>query len=326
MTMASVVLGVPLRIGVSQHSLDPHIFVATAAAIVNVKGVGRQYFFGGAARASEVESTTAAAFEVVERLYATRWFCDAERLRVGFDSFCLGTGLLGRRYSANEVLVRERNTVTASGLSVHVSREKAVTHATLELLERHMLCRIWYENAPMLRLDVAETVGSGYTLELFGVSTVIPFVIAVLTHQTKHCFVSGSSVSLDINAAKVKARNEALQLFHSATRSATGSSFGNPVESSQRVRTLLDERAAVYKEHFFSRDIARAVAPGAPKSTQTVREIIASCEQSDGDFSVIPIKRFESNHELVRVVNGRLLNKVDCRVAYGEKFPEDPFC
>lgn len=253
-------LKIPIKTLVNQSVHTSGFFLAKSGVCfkdfneqnVRVSGFGFNQDKNNAIKSSQ--------YETLEHLYALYSFqktalCCEDNL----------TGLLWqnqdekRVFTLPEILIgpypyEVSKSADANGLGCHPSYNLAVDHSILELVERHLLSLIWYDNELIkeiktneLKPDCTLTIRH-YTL----LNRQVPFVITILSELEKGFWILGSALRVSFAEAIKHSTNEALMLLE-------GSGIENGLtysdDAKMRLNLLKNKEMSLFRSEFFSKKI-----------------------------------------------------------------------
>ncbi|MFN7094686.1 MAG: YcaO-like family protein, partial [Burkholderiales bacterium] len=178
------------------------------------------FFLGGAFSTNQEQVMLVAKAEVLERLLAT-YDLNSKRIDKSplYESWLWPEKCFDRMVHASHVILGDMPAFKAfhpdaSGLGYHSNREQAVKHAIYEILERHILCLIWYGNLPLFHVDTT-WLSNEFTCDFYtpAFADFIPFILTVIKSKKETVFMCGSALSDHFNKAKEKSFYEAAMLL-----------------------------------------------------------------------------------------------------------------
>ena len=279
--------------------------------------------FWGFSYGSSRISRTRAAYEVYERLFAYRSFR---------RSYLPGDQLLPkcftfeseptRRIPSKYLFVRESSDHSAAnGGGAHTSLRAAIEHGLDEVVERHLLCRWWYESAFQLQAIGPRTeLQPGVYMSSWTVSGGRhPFCVAVIFDDAETVFVTGSKVASTLNKARIGAEREAFMLWDSLPR--------EPAPDIRSRITSLRGMLAEKRIAHFRASLDEGQIPAARRSQQhSHAQRVAACGMSlkGAKYAILAdLPRIK----VVKVHCPGWLTKAIARTKYEHsEIPPDPFC
>lgn len=319
------VFGIPVQFTASRFDLAPDHWLISGRAVVKTARQTTEVFSGSAAGRSSAECMRRAGAEILERMYATPQFCTPPA--DGFELRSLNGTPTGRTAAPSEVLIRLQGgsgaspRVSASGLAIHPSLRRAVSHAVREILERHLLCDWWYRRRRLSRV-ATERLDGEFDLHLCTTAEASGFALAVVTGRTNPVFFCGSAVKRSLQQALDSARLEALALLTNLPHlSHVEERERFPGDSAPRLKSLVGDNAQRKIRHF-----ENSVAQGKrlARDHVSLRDSLAACGVSPHNVSFTEVNRI-GNLVLVRAFVEGLLTKNSCRKSFTDVEP-DPFC
>lgn len=211
---------------------------------VSVPGSRTVGFYGFSFGASKT-ARERSLYEVYERLFSYRPFRKVFFDRVRPDCFALHSHAKSDRIPDRFLFLDGKDHGAGSGSAAHTTLTAALHHGVNEIVERDILCRLWYERAFGLQ---AVTRPKKLTDDLCISSWTIaggkiPFCLSVVTDKDETVFVTGSKTSTSLNKARIGAEREAFLLYDSLPAES------DP-RSSWRVKSLRGPLAAERIRHF----------------------------------------------------------------------------
>lgn len=321
---------VPVLSQYYQHPLDQDLFFAESLVSFVDKSGEKSSFYGASSNKDYLSAIRVSCYEIFERMLASRAFYSDDEIAQGFSSYYLFSNQpTSKIIPAENVLIRGQSDklnkiISASGLGFNSSITHAISHATLELLERHILCKIWYDNWHVHEIDSPEQLPEQYKISFFTVDLGIPFVMALITCENNPIFFTGSSLSNNFYLAKLKARSEALHLLTNLLFGKLESQFGNPTESINIIKTLVGEDA-VKRLNFFNNKINKKLL-SLDSSNISLLQICKNILLDPEKIEVIELKRWK-DFRLVRVYTDEAWTKNKLRYTFMKSnHVPDPFC
>jgi YcaO cyclodehydratase, ATP-ad Mg2+-binding len=257
---------------------------------------------------------TRATYEVYERLFAFRPFRRAYLPRVIPECFTLVGGKPTRRIASKHLFILEPGEMSAgSGVGAHTSLRAAIDHGFEEVVERHLLCRWWYEAA-------FRQVEPGVHLSSWTVSGGrIPFCVAVVTDVEETVFVTGSKVSATLAKARIGAEREAFMLYDSLPRDLS-------VKLPWRIASLRGPLGKKRIAHFRRSIDASQPGPARGSGPYSHGELATACDRSlrGARYAVLAdLARIK----VVKVHCPGWMTKSSARAKHERSaVPPDPFC
>jgi hypothetical protein len=328
----------PVTVVTNPLTIAPHLHLGKAG--VRLDDGPRSYFFGGSGIAASAETArTVAVAEVYERVLAHPAL-HRERAAPFALRGVLSGGVVGSAHP-NEVLFQGKHAVDATpdelrrderraprtnGLAYYPELGGAVRHGMLEVLERHLACRAWYEpGTALVRIGEATPLPDGYVLERYTIerAPALPFAVSVVGHAARPAFFCGTALRERLDEAVEKADREALGAldgWFAGPQAATP----NPVTSARFAR-LVGDSAAVLRELWNAK-----VRPGA--DPLDAREVSASLAELCAELCPSPdaaryaiLWRTPHGWAVRAMASGLLEKRAMREAAERSGFPSDPF-
>lgn len=329
--------GIPVHSSSFAHPLDADLVCVDSAVSVQ-DGAGReQVFFGHAAGAGRDEALRRSCCEILERLLASRTVFSDEQLASGWRGRYLFRDGDTAPYTPAQVLVREPAAAhagtSASGLGLGMlsAPDDAIAHASLEIVERHLLVSAWYARMPLTALGEAESLSAGYRLHCYTSMDAVPFVLAVLSAPRQQGFYCGSAVRTSLAEARVHARAEALQLATNflvkgmSAAGRTGNHWrGNVAATIARMASLEGDNAVALHAHLASCVRPAAAAPSVKLGDW--RAIVQAVLPRHQDIAVVQLGRWGAFGAVRVMADGAHTKNAMRRLHAHSGHIDDPFC
>jgi hypothetical protein len=320
---------IPIRFSWFYHPLDPNLIVSDSAASIRDKQSIPHHFFGHAAGYDLQEAIHRSCYEAMERILAFSSSFSERTLQEGFVAKTIFSNeVQEKKFPAELLLVRTDNLLSsASGLSLHSNKSLAIEHAIYELIERDLLCKIWYLNYQLYQLQ-NEQIDNTYFIEYYTVVNIsIPFVLAIVKSKTTPIMYCGSRCSASWELSLKKAREEALLLITNLLCRQKDGREGNRLDTIDRLNTLYGETAAKQEEHLLSK-----LSPTQYNNDlidTNFEQIISEYFKSLNLLYVAELRK-RGNFYLVKAFSDELITKPLVRVMAQNNqtpvVPPDPFC
>lgn len=212
------------------------------------------------------------------------------------------------------------NDIDATGLSFH-TKENAEKHAIKEIIERHWLSKVWYENEGLILIEHIHY--QDYELMILALDKYdIPFTIAAIINKGKKILFCGSSLKSNYLDSKNHSTNEAYMLYEGYLEQDPYSPNIAVTKSQKRIatlnRTIFDSQLAHLKSMIKSPD-NQIVSDNEYDLTH----IINISTLNIYDFYIIDFYKFQ-NQRVVRVINNNTLSLKILRDKR-KSFLQDPF-
>jgi hypothetical protein len=304
---------IPIRFSWFHHPLDPNLIVSDSAASIRDKQSIPHNFFGHAAGYDLQEVIHRSCYEAMERMLA---FSPSFSERTIQDGFLAKTifwnEIQEKKIPAELLLVRTESSLSsASGLGLHSDKNLAIEHAIYELIERDILCRIWYLDYQLYKIK-NEPIDDIYFIEYYTVVNIsIPFVLAIVKSKTNPIMYCGSRCSASWGISLEKAREEALLL----------------ITTINRLNTLYGETAAKQEEHLLSK--LSTSQNNTDLINTNFKQIISTYLKNLNHLYVAELRQWGTFY-LVKAFSDELLTKPLVRKMVQNNtipsVPPDPFC
>ncbi|MDR3503880.1 MAG: YcaO-like family protein [Legionella sp.] len=320
---------IPIRFSWFYHPLDPNLIVSDSAASIRDKHSISHNFYGHAAGYDLQEVIDRSCYEAMERMLA---------FGPSFSERTIQDGFLAKTIFSNEVqekkipaeflLVRTENSLSsASGLSFHSDKNLAIEHAIYELIERDILCKIWYLDYQLYKIK-NEPIDDSYFIEYYAVAnSSIPFVLAIVKSKINPIMYCGSRCSASWEISLKKAREEALLLITNLLCRQKEGREGNRLDTINRLDTLYGETAAKQEEHLLSK--ISASQNNTYLIDTSFKQVISKYLKDLNHLYIAELRRW-GNFYLVKAFTDELLTKPLVREMVQKNkipaVPPDPFC
>ena len=251
------ICGIPAKIAARTLIPDSRYWLVKAGITVTGWQSQAQFLGGYSVDKNLNTATLRAKNELAERALAINPIsCENDSLELlNFHEKSIGESV-----SSKEALIGrfDGQIRDASGLSFHRNFFQAATHAACELIERHLLCSIWYGNRTKLRpLNVDFQIPEGIEEQHFTIygQKDLPFTLSIITKPHERILTIGSAVKRSQKLSLAHSRKEALMLLDDLLTQGKGIVNGFTEKSSQRLNSL---RGSAYQEriNFLSSKIA----------------------------------------------------------------------
>jgi len=320
---------IPLRFSWFRHPFDSDLIISDSASSIRDKQGVSHHFFGHAAGHDLQEVINRSCYEVLERMLSFAPSYPTSKLQEGFLAKTIFAEVTHEKLiPAESVLVRtESNLASASGLSLHINLDFAIQHAIYELIERDLLCRLWYLDCKLYQIKI-EPLNDEYFIEYYAVlNGSIPFVLAVVKSKKHPIMYCGSRCSANWEHALQKAKEEALLLVTDMLCRQKKSNVGNRLDTINRLNLLSGEIAAKQEEHLASK---LHPAINNTRLEDTDFESIVSEYFKKPDRLYVAELRTWGNFYLVKALSEEVLTKPLVRLMVENNelptVPPDPFC
>lgn len=320
---------IPIRFSWFHHPLDPNLIVSDSAASIRDKQSISHNFFGHAAGYDLQEVIHRSCYEAMERMLAFSPSFSERMIQDGFlAKTILSNEIQEKKIPAELLLVRTENSLSsASGLSLHSDKNLAIEHAIYELIERDILCRIWYLDYQLYKIK-NEPIDDIYFIEYYAVVNIsIPFVLAIVKSKTNPIMYCGSRCSASWGISMEKAREEALLLITNLLCRQKDGREGNRLDTINRINTLYGETAAKQEEHLLSK--LSTVQNNVELTNTNFKQIISKYLKNLNHLYVADLRQWGSFY-LVKAFSDELLTKPLVREMVQNNIissvPPDPFC
>ena len=321
---------VPVKTIVRKSKISPFYWIAKSA--VQFKNwLGQSVLVHGfSCNSDEAKAIHLSRMEIFERLFAHYDFVKKDILQwVDWPQKDFTGDILPEEVLLGPMPSGPMNSkLDASGLSWHKNVEEAEKHALLEIIERHLLCKWWYGDLKLKKMEETIELSDDLFIEFATVDLLkpIPFVIAVISHRLNYTWLCGSSVRTSFQLAKEKAKNEALMLLDGIL-CGDETNLNPNKETSAILLSLRDPDASQKRRYYYEVNLSGQEYKGEPLPTveMSVDEI---CKWTLGEEAEIKSVVIRDNEEgsLVRVLCSSALKVKEMRkIAKYDKLL-DPFC
>jgi len=283
------------------------------------------YIYGFGFNEISEKAKKASQFEALERLYATRAF---HQNIEHFEGHSLEAPNKNKIFHPSEVLISNLSTFTtksadANGLGCHYNIDQAINHAILELIERHLLAEIWYENGSVFEIKEKALIHQdGWHIRFYtSFSSDVPLAIAVLMNLDENVWVLGSAIRESLLQSIEHATNEAFMLLES-TFLEKGIAYSDDVE--KRLSSLKDKNSSQARKEFFQTKTSMKNKPLDLTKKYSTKEIIRK-SLKDNPIWIVPLFKAISIN-VVRAMCNFAKNPRWFRGLCSELIPSDPFC
>lgn len=267
---------VPVRTVVEESISPTGYFVARSATAFRNQTGKLRVIPGFGFSQNQDDAAVTSRYEVYEHL-AGHYEFQAARGSCSFESRDWPGGHTGPAFSAPDVLLSMdapsahlgRN--DASGLAHHSTYSRAANHAVLELVERHLLCEIWWEGLQVVRCSPTERIDdltSIRTYTVAGARMGLPFALAIVNRTSDALWLCGSAVRATLQEAVAHAREEALMLLDNFARNRNWSH--DQVGEAERLHALKGPLSEQRAAHFSNRVVDGSAGRGRSDSWPAV--------------------------------------------------------
>jgi len=326
--MDNIDTSIPINTIVRQSKVDDRYYVAKSGVnFYNWQGI--KGFFGGFYISENKEiAIKVSKIEVLERLYA---LYDLNKQKLNTDKFIkklswpdlvhIGT-VNPRDVLFGESPFGESNLRDASGLGASKDLISASIHAVFELLERHWLAKIWYEDAFLIQIRPTLEVKENFCLNLYTVDcpNPMPFVVACITSKDSTLFLCGSAVSNKLTDSIHKATMEAYLLLDSFLSGDKGICQSNK----ERLLSLQKKEFSLLRESFVKKKVRHIIdMDNFEMDNMLIQKLTLG---SINNIFICPITE-KADFCVVRAISQEALKLPEVRKRYnGHDIPFDPFC
>lgn len=267
----------------------------------------------------------ASQFEALERLCAARTLHQNKNSFIGYS---LKMPQKNRVFSPSEVLIGSMLTfgeksADANGLGCHPDILQAINHAVLELLERHLLSNIWYENGFVSEIrELAEVREDGWHVRFYtSCDFDLPITIAIVTNAEMSVWALGSALRESFFHSIEHAKNEAFMLLESAFL-IQGTTYSKDVGT--RLSSLKNISYSQTREKFFQSKIKKNKHFDSISRKYSISEMIDKTLGLNPIWIINLFKNVRIN--AVRVICEFAKNPRWLRNSRSKLVPLDPFC
>lgn len=249
-------LKIPIKTILNQSNFTPDFFLAKSGVCFKDHEGNNIRVNGFGFNRDKIKATKSSQFEVLEHLYALYSFQKkALSCKESFTAYSWVNKNENKIFKTSEVLIgpfpyEVDKSADANGLGCHTIYNQAIDHSIFELIERHLLALVWYENELVVEIKNEKNIINNrfnifhYTL----FSKQIPFVITILSDLEKGIWILGSALRHSFAEAMEHSTNEALMLLES-TFTENGNSYSE--DSKKRLKLLRDKEFCLIRNEFF---------------------------------------------------------------------------
>jgi len=316
---------VPLKTIISSSAQSSGHFLAKSGIFVK-SGQHNTYVYGFGFNEVKENAKRASQFEALERLWATYAFHQDKKNFIGYS---LKTPNECRIFSPSQVLIgsvltSEEKSADANGLGCHPAIDQAVNHAVLELIERHLLAEIWYEDGLVFEIKEKALIREdGWQVRFYtSLGIDVPLAIAIVSNTDKSVWVLGSALRESLSQSSEHAKNEAFMLLESAFFE-NGTAYSKDIE--KRLLSLKNKNYSHAREDFFRAKVSNKNKQiDVTSKIYSTREIV---EKVLGDNSIWIVNLFNDVRiSVVRAICDFAKNPRWFRHLQSGFPPLDPFC
>ncbi len=316
--------GVPVHSTWFTHPLDAGLHCVESTVRFTSRGCDEHAYFGHASHQDLEAAVSGSCCEILQKMLASLALFSHKQSAAGLRGRYLFRAGQAGPYFARQLLLGEKEAGAAAvastnGLGLHRNIGMAIEHASLELLEQHILLSMWYSGRPLVRLDETEHLDNGYYIAYYTTDDRLPFVLAVLSSIDQDVFFCGSSLKCDFTEAFAQARGEALQLsakfFVKGLFSPANGNLafhGKVAQTMARVAYLRGASAAAMHAHLASRLVP---ASAEIRKADGFKEILGLAFRRLDDIHYVALGRWQ-DFVLVRVLIDEALTPGQMRHAY----------
>lgn len=219
----------------------------------------------------------------------------------------------------------------ASGLSWHSSIHHAREHSVFEIIERHLLAKIWYQKQKLVPIFRKEWLNAITSIEYYTLknNTLTPFVLAVANHKDNLFWLCGSAVSNSFCHSKEKSREEVLMLLDGILCNDNIKLNPNK-KTAKRLLSLRNPKISINRKTYFNHLVQKNENELHVETNLTAviktDDIILNCFGHNAEIGYVILKN-DNDGCLVRTFCKDAILLGDMRRANQHSFiPEDPFC
>lgn len=308
--------------------------VARTGIFSTMLGDSRKKFFGGfSCKPRAEEAIHVAPYEVAERILATYKFSNPIYRDSKYEIFSLiGDKPMGY-VRPDEVILGPvpynlKNNLDAVGLSFHLEKDMAVKHAIYELIERNILCKIWYEDHPLIKISEHKIQDTCYILSNYTIShnPIVPFVMSVIYEKNYEFLCVGAAVSDSISNATLKSSAEAIMLSHDVILEKSLNNISN-MATKERMLSQANPVLSRDRNNYLSKSLKLGDYSYDPNRFFSVSDILRLLDISEDDICYC-ILHSSLSGVLIRAISKKLKTLRFYRNHYlnTDKFFLDPIC
>ncbi|HEX2859259.1 MAG TPA: YcaO-like family protein [Alphaproteobacteria bacterium] len=297
--------------------------IAKSVMGVRTGKFGPRAVYGFAIDATEEQAIARSQYEVLERVHAYYdVFFHSAGVQESLPSYGWASHLSYGYKLAGEVLLahpQQAIGVDANGLAWHTTLEEAVAHGMLEVVERHLNARIWYEGAQLCPVSVTPLAIPSLTLNLYTTIDNIPFVLAVIGSSNHDVLACGTSVAATLGQAELKASQEAYMVLDGLLQNDTGNA--NSETSRAKLLSLREKEFIQPVLGHLNELLVHTPAPPKVIGLKQIMENVTGLNTGEGHYCLLA-----KGENAVAI-------RAFCTGALNPKFhpqrgsvPEDPFC
>ena len=307
-------------------------FIARTGVYSKYPGSDAKHFFGGfSCKNDPEEAKKVSVFEVAERILATYYFSIPEMrddyypLQSIFDGSALGV------VKADDVLIgsvphNKNNYTDAVGLGFHLDKQKAINHAVCELLERHVLGKIWYENNQIVELlqdSCGEFIYTAFTIQT---NEILPFAMSVMRNKACNILCVGASFEGSMQEAINKSKCEVIMLIHDVLAKKSNAHMEN-VSSKKRMLSQSDPEISLLRQHYLSSITHKKNIDLRYDVQLNLKKTLATLNAPHNEIGYCALHESAHGH-LIRAVSMGLISLREYRNQYRgtDKYILDPVC
>jgi len=315
---------IPLKTIVKQSTHIENHFLAKSGISFRNSDNQLAHVYGFGSHSNKNKAMVASKFELLERLYATydlHEVSSPSSYKI-FQGFLHSDFKIKMEFDSSEVLLdakMEENLTDANGLGCHHFFPLAVRHGLFEVIERHLLANIWYNDYQLFSLGKSIILKKNLRLRYYCLANAnIPLAIAILDKLEDGVWILGSCVRLPFRDALTHAKNEAVMLLESAI-SQNEQAYSK--EMDHRLDSLKDIKFSLAREIFFQSKVI-----GKIDSLDCKFSISSMIRSTLNENSLWVVPLHSSNKlNVVRIIDKTAKNPRWLRIEKSE-IPLDPFC
>lgn len=258
---------------------------------------------------------TRAKNEIIERFYSHKFVLS----NTSFNSRCFVLTQPKQYKIFKKEQVAIGYVADATGLAFNI-KEEAETHAICEIIERHWLTKVWYDNEPLNLIEFQEF--QDHNLMVLSLANYdVPLIIAIIIDKDRNLLLCGSGVKKNFETSKIHSLNEVYMLYEGYLEITENNCF--PItKSHSRILSLSSDIFRLQENHLHSLIISKHSILSANKN-YALLEIISKSKLTASDFFIIDFYKFE-NKSVVRAINTNTLSLKATREGR-KNFFGDPF-
>jgi len=317
----------------SEKSFFNNYYIARTGIYCRMPGIAQPLFIGGfSCKNNGEQAKTIARFEVAERTLATYYLSNPLLRDRDYPLFSIHSGKNIDFIKPEKVLLGTTSTgqindTDAVGLGFHINKNDAINHSIFELLERHILGKIWYEKHPLIQISEITLEKQDYIILDFTIESekILPFVMSVLFDKKCNLLCVGASFSTSILKAVEKARCEAIMLANDVISSKSIINITNKANQ-ERMLSQKNGTLSLKRRNYLLNLTSRKINTNL-QSEITLLQSLEILHLKNNDIYYCLLHESEYGY-LARAVTKKLITLREYRrqFAHTEKSILDPIC